>query len=344
MVDQSGPIDTGRRVLITGTGGFIAPHVADAFLRRGYAVFGLDKRRASPLAPAGLQHHVCDLLDREATRRTLAEIRPEIVVHLAARTDLAETKDIRGYAANIEGVESLLDAIAAAGSVRRAICTSSQLVHRVGHSPRGDEEYDPATLYGESKVQTERIWRERDGAGAEWCIVRPTTIWGPGMNAHYFTFFRMLRTGRYRHVGGGPTLKSYGFVGNSAQQFVCVSEAPVGEVHRRVLYIADYEPIALEEWAENFRRELGGPPIRTIPLIIAKAAAKVGDVLNALGASRFPFNTFRLNNVVTPYRVPVATMRAVCPTLPYSMTQGVAQTASWLRSVLDGDERANAHY
>jgi nucleoside-diphosphate-sugar epimerase len=342
MAEQSRPNGAGRRLLVTGTGGFIAPHVVEAFLRRGYAVFGLDKRPASPLAPSALQHRVCDLLDREATCRALTEIRPEIVIHMAARTDLAETGDIRGYAANIEGVESLLAAMRAAGSVRRAICTSSQLVHRVGYAPSHDEDYDPGTLYGQSKVQTERLWRAADGAGTEWCIVRPTTIWGPGMNPHYFTFFRMLRAGRYRHVGGGPTLKSYGYVGNSAEQLVSLAEAPPATIHRRVFYIADYEPIALQAWAEAFRRELGGPPIRTIPLIIAKIVARIGDALNALGARRFPFNSFRLNNVVTPYRAPVEPMRAVCATLPFSMTEGVAVTASWLRTVLTDGRQPDA--
>jgi nucleoside-diphosphate-sugar epimerase len=332
-----------RRVLITGTSGFVGSHVAALFIRRGYAVFGLDVREPGALSPAGVRHYSCNLLDRAATARVLEEVRPAIVLHLAARTDLAEQRDIAAYAANTEGVESLCDAIARAGTVQRAICTSSQLVNRIGHQPTGDEDYSPNTLYGESKVLTERIWRSRDGAGTTWTIVRPTTIWGPGMNPHYLTFFNLLRSGRYFHVSGGPTLKTYGYVGNTAHQYAMIVEAGADRVHQRVLNLADYEPIALQAWAEEFRQQLDGPPIRTLPFWAAKSAAIVGDLLNALGARSFPFNSFRLNNVTTPHRADVEETRAVCGPLPYTTSDGIARTARWIRDALREQGMADAH-
>ncbi len=333
----------GSRVLITGTGGFIAPRVAGAFLDRGYEVFGLDKRVVSPLAPAGLQHRVCDLIDRAATARALKELRPDIVLHLAARTDLRETRDIAGYAANFEGVASLCEAIAGAGTVKRAICTSSQLVHAVGYQPKHEDDFNPKTLYGESKVLTEREWRRQDGAGTEWSIVRPTTIWGPGMNPAYLAFFRLLRTGWYFHVGGAPLRKSYGYVGNTAEQYLALAEAEASRIHRRTFYLADYEPIVLQEWAEEFRRRLGGPRIRTIPMWAAKSAARAGDALRALGASRVPLTSFRLKNIVTAYLAEMHATRDVCPTLPYSMREGISETVAWLRPVLDAPTPEHAH-
>ena len=203
-----------RRVLVTGQAGFIGRHLVRALLAEGRQVAGLDKR-ASGLSDRGYQEFVCDLLDAGATRRAVTGFAPDAVLHLAARTDLDETRDIGGYAANMRGVRHLLDAIDATPSVVRAVCTSSQLVCRIGYQPTSDEDYAPSTLYGESKVETERIWRGADGAGREWALVRPTTIWGPGMNPHYLRFFRMVRDGRYFHVGRGPTRKSYGYVRNT---------------------------------------------------------------------------------------------------------------------------------
>jgi nucleoside-diphosphate-sugar epimerase len=323
------------RVLVTGNAGFIGFHLAELLVRRGHTVFGLDTR--IPLAPvAGVEHHVCDLLDANALERTVDEIRPNAVAHLAAVTHIYGTS-LADYAPNIAGVENLSRAIARNGHVQRAVCTSTQLVSTVGHQPRSDEHYNPTTLYGQSKVKTEPIWRGSDGGGTTWCLVRPTTIWGPGMNPHYLRFFGMIRRGRYVHVGRSAVRKTYGFVGNTIHQYAqLLLEAPTASIHRRTFYLGDYEPIDLRAWAEAFRDTLKAPPIRTVPVMLARSVARVGDIVNALGFDRFPLNSFRLRNVLTPSVLDLSATEALCGPLPYSLHDGIAQTAAWLRATWSG--------
>jgi GlcNAc-P-P-Und epimerase len=319
-------------VAVTGSSGFIGRHLVQKLLADGAQVWGIDQRPSGVQAPRYTER-VVDLLDERLLCRALAEAEPRALIHLAARTDLDETNGLAGYAANTRGVEHLVAAIRVTPSIARWICTSSQLVCRIGYTPRHDQDYQPNTAYGESKVRTERIVRDAAGAGREWCLTRPTTIWGPGMNPHYLTFFRMLRDGRYFHVGRGPTLKSYGYVGNTVIQYVRLLEVPADAIQGRVFYLADYEPIALEAWANAFQAALGARPIRTLPVSVARAAARLGDLLNLLGVKRFPFNSFRLRNVLTPYRADLSSTRAVCGALPYTMADGVAATAQWLRTI-----------
>jgi len=321
-----------RRVLVTGQAGFIGGHLVRALLAQGHRVAGLD-RRASAVSGACYEEFVCDLLDGAETQRVVTGFAPDAVLHLAARTDLGETQDISGYAANVLGVQHLLDAIDATPSVQRAICTSSQLVCRIGYHPVSDEDYAPSTLYGESKVATERIWRGGDGAGREWSLVRPTTIWGPGMNPHYLRFFRMVRDGRYFHVGRGPTRKSYGFVRNTVAQYLALLAAPAGAMHRHNFFLADYEPLALEAWADAFAASLGAPRIRTVPRGAAVTLARIGDLVQWAGWTRFPFTSFRLGNVLAAYRVDTRPIAALCPELPCSWQDGVALTTDWLHTV-----------
>jgi nucleoside-diphosphate-sugar epimerase len=322
------------RVLVTGNAGFIGFHLAELLARRGHTVFGLDAR--VPEAPTpGVEHHACDLLDTDAVQRTIDAVRPDAIAHLAAVTHIHGTS-LADYAPNVAGVEHLSRAIARNGRVQRVVCTSTQLVRRVGHAPRSDEDYDPATVYGESKVRTEQIWRRADGGGTTWCLVRPTTIWGPGMNPHYLRFFGMIRKGRYVHVGRQAVHKTYGFVGNTTHQYAQLLEAPAASIQRRTFYLGDYEPIDLRAWAEAFRAELGAPPIRTVPVTVARAVAKVGDAVNAIGFDRFPFNSFRLRNVMTPSVVDLSATEAVCGPLPYSPGDGIVQTATWLRANWSG--------
>lgn len=304
-------------------------------MRRGHTVFGLDTRVPLALIP-GIEHHICDLLDAGAVQRTIDGIRPDAVAHLAAVTHIYGTS-LADYAANIVGVENLSKAIARNAQVQRTVCTSTQLVSTIGHQPRSDEHYNPTTVYGESKVRTEQIWRSSDGGGTTWCLVRPTTIWGPGMNPHYLRFFGMIRRGRYVHVGRDAVRKTYGFVGNTIHQYAqLLLDAPAASIHRRTFYLGDYEPIDLRAWADGFRDALEAPHIRTVPVTLARAVARIGDIVNAIGFDRFPLNSFRLRNVLTASVLDLAATEAVCGPLPYSLQDGIAQTAAWLRATWSG--------
>ena len=277
----------------------------------------------------------CDLLDRPRLLALLADLAPNAVIHLAARADLNETRHLDGYRANTAGTANLLDAIQAAPSVHRAIFTSTQLVCPIGHLPQSDTDFNPATLYGESKAQMERLIRERDGAGVPWCIVRPTTVWGPDMGAHYRRFLSLLRRGRYFHIGRQPLRKSYGYVKNVAFQYRKILESPTPAIQRRVFYLADYQPLDLRAWAESFRQELQAPPIRTMPVSLARLAAYAGDAAITLRLPPPPLTSFRLRNILTEYQFDLTLTEQVCGPLPYTIDAGITETAHWIQSQWD---------
>lgn len=318
-----------KRILITGSSGFIGKHLTAHLLGKGHKILGVDKK-IPPDEAIGFFFRSCDILDAERLNEVVADFSPELVIHLAARIDLDEKKDLKGYAANIQGVENLIRALRNTLSVKRAIFTSSQLVCMVGYIPKTDKDYRPNTLYGQSKMLTERIVCENNGGGVEWCILRPTTIWGEGMSDHYQRFFKMIQTGQYFHISKRLFCKSYGYIGNSVHQYEKIMEAPAEQVHKKTFYIADYEPLVLRDWVNALARELGAKEVKTYPEIVARAAAKVGDVINFLGFARFPFNSFRLNNILTEYVFDLSETQKVCGELPFTMEEGVVRTVRWL--------------
>jgi len=317
------------RVLVTGSAGFIGRRLVTTLAAANHVVGGLDTRDPPPEAALMAANYVCDILDAGAVERVLREFAPETVVHLAARTDLDETVGLAGYAANVEGVNHLVSAIQSAPSVRRCIWTSSQLVCRIGYVPSGPTDFQPNTTYGQSKVRTEEIVRARDGGGREWVLVRPTTAWGPGMSPHYQRLLRLIRSGSYFHVGREPLLKSYGYVDNMTHQYLRLLTASPDKIHGRVLYLADYEPIDLIAWCDELQVSLRGPRIRVVPRAIARVLARAGDLINLAGFSDFPFNSFRLRNILTEYCFDLEETRAVCGPLPFTLKQGVEQTVAW---------------
>jgi nucleoside-diphosphate-sugar epimerase len=319
------------KVLVTGSSGFIGEHLVQRLTREGHTVGGLDVTPPST-EPANFTFQIGSLVDGPKLTAITSSFAPQTIVHLAARTDL-DGKDLQDYAANIGGVENLLTAIRKTPSVTRCIFTSSQLVCKAGYIPKHEQDYRPNTLYGQSKVMTEQAVRYADGGGVEWCLVRPTTVWGPGMNRHYQSFFRLIRRGRYFHIGHRPLYKTYGFVRNVVQQYLRLLEVPARLIHRRVFYVGDYEPLSLREWANAFQREFDAKPIPTLPEALAKLLAKLGDAINAAGYHSFPFNSFRLNNILTEYQYDMSETRAVCGELCANVEQGVKETATWFMHV-----------
>lgn len=322
---------TDKRVLVTGSSGFIGGWLVNELKRRGYVVVGLDK--VMPARPLELDDFIlCDICDRFALRSAMQRARPRLLVHLAARTDLDETKHLEGYAANIDGVHNLLEVVRQTPSVQRAIYTSSQLVCRVGHVPNSDKEYCPNTLYGQSKVLTETITRELDGGGVTWCLVRPTTVWGPYMSPHYQSLLRYIVRGKFFHCGHSDLFKSYSYAGNIAYQYWRLLEADTPQLHRQVFYLADYEPLSLRAYANALANALAAKAIPTMPLVLAKFLAIAGDMLGFCGFKSFPFNSFRLNNIVTEYIFDLSKTRAVCGPLPFSQEDGINATACWFKA------------
>jgi GDP-L-fucose synthase len=72
----------GRRVTVTGAGGFLGRHLVDALVAAGAQVRGVGRRAPNPALPVDVEFATADLRDREAANRALAG--SDYVFHLAA--------------------------------------------------------------------------------------------------------------------------------------------------------------------------------------------------------------------------------------------------------------------
>jgi nucleoside-diphosphate-sugar epimerase len=255
-----------------------------------------------------------------------------VVIHLGARTDL-EGSSVEDYSANTVGVRSLIYAIESAGELQRVVFGSSRLVCRIGYQPARDDDYCPTTAYGQSKAIGEQIVRNsREQIRAPWLIVRPTSIWGPWFDAPYRTFFLMIAQGRYVHPRGKAILKSFGYVGNTVFQLIRLLRAPSEKVTGRTLYLADYPPVDVLDFANSICAEMRATPVRTMPLSLLRVLAIAGDVLKHAGWRNPPLTSFRLGNLTTEMVHDLRNLEALAGPLPYSVSEGIRVTVNWMRS------------
>lgn len=319
------------RALVTGSSGFIGSALVAELRKAGHKAFGIDLRRPR-LRMTHQDDHLVDITDRSALFAALSDLEPEAIVHLAARTDISQDSVVR-YHANIEGIAHLLAAARAAGSVNRILWASTQLVSRVGRIPKHETDFGPDTSYGESKVIGERIVRGLDGGGLEWVILRPTTVWGPGMSDHYLSLLRYLETGRYFHAGSGFVPKSFSYIGNAVSQIQSLLFAPAAKVNGQTFYVADYKSIDMRSWCDQLSTEMGVRRSPVVPVALARLLALGGDALAATLAPRFKFTSFRLRNILTAYVFDTDNLEAITGPLPYDASSGIRETVKWYREI-----------
>ncbi len=319
-----------QRILITGGSGFVGTNLVDFYLEQGLEVCNLDI--APPRNPEHRKYWIeVDLRERDLLIDEIRKYRPDVILHCAARTDLNERRNLDGYSANIDGICHLIDAIRAVAGIKRAIFFSSQLVCSLGYQPLNDDDYRPSTLYGRSKVIGEKIIKAASEVGAIWTIVRPTSLWGPWFDIPYRTFFSIINRGLYIHPDGVRTLKQWGFVGNTVFQIQRLLEAPEQSVHKKTFYLADYDPVELSVVADKVQVALGAREIRSVPVVLLRSMAAIGDALQVLGWQKAPLTRFRLNNILTDEVQDLEPLRQVVGPLPFSLDDGVRATAEWMK-------------
>jgi nucleoside-diphosphate-sugar epimerase len=260
----------------------------------------------------------------------MADFAPDAVVHLAARTDLAESAGLKAYTVNIDGVQNVLQSINAVPSINRVLFASSKLVNKNGEIGSRITAYTPDTVYGQSKALGEKLVRDNPPR-CDWAILRPTSIWGPWFDAPYRKFFIAIANRTYFHLTGCDLPKRFGYVGNAVTQITSLMQCPAEMMRGETFYLADYDATTIRTWADEISMQLRGKRNLSAPGWIVNIAAHAGDLAKLLGMAEPPLSTFRLRNLRTQtIEAPLDNIARITGALPFSQAEGVRLTLQWL--------------
>ena len=313
------------KVLITGGSGFIGTNLL-LFFKEKYEILNIDIRESN-LTELQKYTSIVDITNYENFRNVVIGFSPDYIIHLAARTDL-NGKFIYDYSANTVGVSNLMKIIHELPKLKKLIVTSSMLVCHTGYYPKNQFDYAPNTLYGESKVETEKIvWDNKPQC--DWVIIRPTSIWGPWFGVPYRNFFDMVISRKYFHIGRKSCTKTYGYVGNAVYQIEQILFHETLNEDQKVFYIGDNPPTNIEIWANEIATELNFD-IKRVPFWMLKIAAYFGDLLKLFNIT-FPMTSFRLKNMTTDNIIDLSETYNIAPNPPYSRIDGIKATLQWLK-------------
>jgi len=173
----------GDRILITGATGFLGSWIISELIDQGIYVIATDisldharlKMLCSDLPEDKVAFYVCDITDRAALGKLIAETRPTGIIHLAAlQIPVCRVKPALGAMVNVVGHINVFEAARETG-VKRIIYTSS-----IAAKPRGSDNA-PSNLYGVFKKTDEEIariyWHDH---GLPSLGLRPYIVYGVG--------------------------------------------------------------------------------------------------------------------------------------------------------------------
>lgn len=156
-----------KQVLITGISGQDGSYLAELLLNKGYNVYGLVRRSATPnywriqhiLKDVNLVYG--DLSDQSSLHRALKISKPDEVYNLAAQSHVGESFKQPQYTADVtgKGVLNLLDSIRDAEmNCRFYTASSSELFGRVLETPQKETTpFNPISPYAAAKAYAHYI-------------------------------------------------------------------------------------------------------------------------------------------------------------------------------------------
>lgn len=317
------------KIAITGGSGFIGTNLIDLLISKGYNdIINIDKAN-----PYKLLHQDFwvegNIMDLNKIQEILTTFNPEVLIHLAARTDTLSS-NIEDYAENTTGTQNVINAVKNVASIKRLIITSTQYVYKSLEKPFPDKdnEYKPHTTYGESKVRTEELTRHAD-LNCSWTIVRPANIWGPWHMRYPIELWKMIDKGMYIHPGKKEVIRTYGYVKNIAHQLLSIMEAPLEAVDKKTYYLGDL-PIDSYVWLNEVALQLTKKKVRRFPVLFFKSLSLIGDVLKKFKIP-FPLYKERYRNMVEDYAAPTAITVKRFGVSESDLKKNVEETINWIK-------------
>jgi UDP-glucose 4-epimerase len=235
------------RTLVTGGAGFIGSHLVDALIARGDEVLVVDdlsSGRRENLEEAfgrGAELRDADVTDAAVLQAAFADVRPELVFHLAAQIDVRRSvaDPVFDLGVNVGGTIKLLDAAVSNRTRRVVFISTGGAIYGEGEGRElplaEDAECRPDAPYGQSKFAAEgylSLYGRLHGLSG--VSLRLGNVYGPRQDPHgeagVVAIFSnlLLGDGTPRVFGDGEQTRDYIYVGDVVAACLAASGSAAG--------------------------------------------------------------------------------------------------------------------
>ena len=246
---------------MTGNAGFIGSNLTKRLLELGYKVTGIDnfndyydpQRKEKNIEEfannSNFTQERADILDKEKLELILAQTKPEIVIHLAARAGVRpslKTPELY-YQVNVVGTKNLLE-LAKKYSVKQFIQASSSSVYgnqtKIPFSET-DKLAKPVSPYAETKLKAEALCREYSFPIT---VLRFFTVYGPkgrpDMAPYLFTK-QILEGKTIIRFGDGSSSRDYTYIDDIVNGIIAAINRPLAY---EIINLGNNQPVKLNDF------------------------------------------------------------------------------------------------
>jgi nucleoside-diphosphate-sugar epimerase len=263
---------------VTGGSGFVGGALIERLRREGWDVRALarSERAAERVRELGAEAVSGDLGDGASLRAGAEGC--EVCFHAAAKVE--DWGDPADYVRlNVHGTQNVITACREAG-VRRLVHVGTEAALMAGQPLVNVDESTPLrpdspSLYPSSKAKAEQLVRAANGDAIETVVVRPRFVWGRGDTTLVPQIVELVRSGRFRWVGGGRQLTATTHIDNTVEGlWLGATRAPAGGVY----FVTDGEPVVFRDFLTALLATQGVEvPDKSVPPGVAGAAARTAE-------------------------------------------------------------------
>jgi UDP-glucose 4-epimerase len=224
------------RALITGGAGFIGSRLRSVLLDAGHEALVIDDLRLDHPRPTPRErlHMVVDSLGTDSAAEAVRAFAPDVVFHLAGihYIPYTEAHPEETWQVNVDGTAWLLK-LCEDLTPRALVACSSAAVYGFSDAPlHEDSPLAPRGVYGETKIETERLLRSFAEAHPDVSVAgaRLFNVYGPGdLNPHLMpALMAQIRSGDTIRVGNTWPKRDYVHVNDAADALIRLTAGPPG--------------------------------------------------------------------------------------------------------------------
>ncbi len=324
-----------KRILITGSSGFIGSFLVEEALNRNYEVFAGIRKSSSKafLQDQRIKFIEFDFSDTASLNKLIAETPAfDYIIHNAGVTKAARRSDY--FTANYLYTRNFVEALITQHKVpRKFIYISSLAAYGPGDasslSPvKATDIPRPVTAYGESKLKAEQYFLSL--TDFPYILIRPTAVYGP-REKDLLTVFKMINNNTELFVGLKKQYLTFIYVRDLVKAIFMSMESPV---QNKGYFVTDGNVYNASMFGSLIKTELGKKTIRIkIPAFIARCVASLTELSKYFTGKQPVLNLDKINELeAVNWKCDFQPLRDDVHFMPdYDLKKGITETTLWYK-------------